>query len=191
MEKYKTAINYSFYTDYCAGALSLHIARQLKICHSTVSISAHDLALKKDMYFDEWIKTNPAPLMPYVKETATYLYSKNIKLGIVTGAPVSAIQKTLEENNLSDFIHVKITRESAGNGKPAPDGYVMALNKLEVMSNEAIAVEDTTSGILAAKAAGLRSFAVPHFYTAKHDFAAADVVCRDMLEVLEILRREV
>ncbi|MFJ9901097.1 HAD family hydrolase [Streptomyces sp. NPDC091280] len=60
--------------------------------------------------------------------------------------------------------------------KPAPDVYLLALDRLGLRPAQAIAVEDTPHGAAAARAAGLACVAVPNPFAAHSDFTAADLV---------------
>jgi HAD superfamily hydrolase (TIGR01509 family) len=57
--------------------------------------------------------------------------------------------------------------------KPAPDLYLAVLKKLNVDADEALALEDSATGIAAARAAGLWCVAVPNESTREQDFASA------------------
>jgi len=65
---------------------------------------------------------------------------------------VEAILNKEELNGLFDFI---ITGDDVINHKPLPDAYLLALEKAGVTPDEAIAIEDSRSGIVAAKKAGI------------------------------------
>ncbi len=55
---------------------------------------------------------------------------------------------------------ILITAEDVEHGKPAPDGYLMAAEKLQVSPEECLVFEDAVAGLAAANAAGMRVFAV-------------------------------
>ena len=59
--------------------------------------------------------------------------------------------------------------------KPAPDVYLLALERLGIGANEAIALEDSPNGLTAAKAAGLFAVAFPNPMTRDLDLAHADL----------------
>jgi HAD superfamily hydrolase (TIGR01509 family) len=65
--------------------------------------------------------------------------------------------------------------EVAGH-KPDPAVYRLALDRLGVSPERAIAVEDTPHGVLAAKAAGMRCVAIPNLYPFPDSFTHADLV---------------
>lgn len=60
--------------------------------------------------------------------------------------------------------------------KPAPDLYLLAIQKLGIDPNELAAFEDSAAGVSSARAAGLRCVAIPNAMTASHDFSLANFV---------------
>lgn len=58
--------------------------------------------------------------------------------------------------------------------KPAPDVYLLALDRLALPASAAIAFEDSRNGLLSAKAAGLRVIVTPSLYTEAEDLSEAD-----------------
>jgi HAD superfamily hydrolase (TIGR01509 family) len=66
--------------------------------------------------------------------------------------------------------------------KPAPDIYNLALEKLAVEPERAIAFEDSAIGVRSAKAAGLFTVATPSLWTIGQDFASADLVLTSLAD---------
>ena len=60
--------------------------------------------------------------------------------------------------------------------KPAPDIYLLALRELGVTADDAIVIEDSRNGLLAAIGAGIRTLVTVSAYTADEDFADASLV---------------
>jgi beta-phosphoglucomutase-like phosphatase (HAD superfamily) len=67
--------------------------------------------------------------------------------------------------------------------KPAPDVYRLAAERLGVAEWACVAIEDSESGVRAAKAAGMRCIAVPSELTRGMDFSSADLVADSLIEV--------
>ena len=67
--------------------------------------------------------------------------------------------------------------------KPAPDLYATVVKKLKVLPQDAIAIEDTETGVAAAKAAGLKAIAVPNKYTKGQDFSKADIIVESLSDI--------
>lgn len=66
--------------------------------------------------------------------------------------------------------------------KPAPDVYLLALERLGAAPDDAVVVEDSRNGLLAARAAGLRCVVTVSSYTADEDFSGASLVVSDLGE---------
>jgi len=187
LEKYGAAIDERFYSIHCAGNGTPKIAERIKKEFPAVGASVPELAGEKDAIYEQAIASQAVPGMPGVREILMFLAERKISIGLVTGAPLGGIQKTLDDLDIGHFFQVVVTRESVARGKPAPDGYLAALDRLGIGGSEAVSFEDTQSGVRASRAAGIKSFAIPQKYTAGHDFSAADVVCSDMFEARDIL----
>jgi HAD superfamily hydrolase (TIGR01509 family) len=84
----------------------------------------------------------------------------NLKIALVTNAPVLNATHMLDVLGIAERFEVKITIEEVARGKPDPLPYLAALERLGLKAEEAIAFEDSPSGMRAAKAAGLFSFGV-------------------------------
>jgi beta-phosphoglucomutase len=85
---------------------------------------------------------------------------RGIRIALVTNAPRLNADHMLEALGLGGRFEVEITIEEVERGKPDPLPYLTALERLGIQADEAIAFEDSPSGMRAAKAAGLFSFGV-------------------------------
>ena len=83
---------------------------------------------------------------------------------------------------LVDVFETIVTSSDVVNAKPAPDIYLRACQDLGVDPSEALALEDSASGVAAAKSAGLTCIAVPQF--AETDVSAADRIVDSLEELL-------
>jgi HAD superfamily hydrolase (TIGR01509 family) len=68
-----------------------------------------------------------------------------------------------------------VTGDDVERRKPAPDVYLEAVRRLGVDPARSIAIEDSAPGIASARAAGLKTVAIPHWLTERHDLSAADL----------------
>jgi beta-phosphoglucomutase len=85
---------------------------------------------------------------------------RSIKIALVTNAPRLNADHMLEALGLVERFPVQITIDQVEHGKPHPLPYLTALERLNLAPEEAIAFEDSPSGMRAAKGAGLFSFGV-------------------------------
>ena len=87
-------------------------------------------------------------------------------------------QQSRDVAGLAQYFEVTVSSEEVPRGKPAPDVYLEATKRMGVDPAKAAAIEDSTNGLLAAKAAGMRVIAIPNdaHPPAEKGLAAADVV---------------
>jgi beta-phosphoglucomutase-like phosphatase (HAD superfamily) len=91
---------------------------------------------------------------------------------------------------LRDRFSVVRCRDHVARAKPHPDLYLAACEALHVAPTDAIAIEDSRNGTLAAKAAGLVCVACPNSITRGTDLSAADLVVDSLADLtIDNLRR--
>jgi HAD superfamily hydrolase (TIGR01509 family) len=106
----------------------------------------------------------------------------SVRLGLASNSPRFLVDAALASAGFEDAFDAVVSADDVTNHKPAPDLYLLACERLGVQPSEALALEDTASGIASAKAAGLTCIAVPQF--AETDVAAADRVIDSLEELL-------
>ncbi len=105
-----------------------------------------------------------------------------LPIGLASNSSRRLVDAALATSGLADAFDAIVTSDDVVHGKPAPDIYLEACRRLGVAPGDALALEDSTSGIAAAKAAGLACIAVPQF--AEADVSAADRVIDSLEELL-------
>ena len=106
-------------------------------------------------------------------------------LAIASSSNPELIEVVLRAAGLRELFSVTVSSQEVARGKPAPDVYLEAANRLAVEPARCVAVEDSHNGIRSAKAAGMRVVAVPnpHFPPDEDALARADVVVRTVAEL--------
>ena len=106
-------------------------------------------------------------------------------LGLASSSNRPLIDLALDLAGLERFFTATVSSEEVGRGKPAPDVYLEAARRLGVDPARAAAIEDSHSGILSARAAGMRVIAVPNpaFPPQPEALAEADVVLGSIAEL--------
>ncbi len=124
------------------------------------------------------------PVIPGAREAVERLAAR-WPLGLASSSNRELIDLVLELLGVQRHFAVTVSSEEVARGKPAPDVYLETARRLGVDPTRAAAVEDSHSGILAAKAAGLRVLAIPnrHFPPGADALAAADVVLGSLAEL--------
>ena len=111
------------------------------------------------------------------------LKSKDFLLAVGSSAPRANLELVLERTELQEYFDACVAGEDVTNGKPAPDTFLKAAEKLSLGAGSCVVVEDAVQGVEAGKAAGMQVVAVTT--TRKRaDLYKADVIV-DSLAQLE------
>jgi HAD superfamily hydrolase (TIGR01509 family) len=105
-----------------------------------------------------------------------------VPLALASNSPRFLVDAALKSSGFGDAFDAVVSSDDVAHHKPAPDLYLLACERLGVAPADALALEDTTSGIAAAKAAGMACIAVPQFV--ETDVSAADRVIDSLEELL-------
>jgi beta-phosphoglucomutase-like phosphatase (HAD superfamily) len=96
-------------------------------------------------------------------------------IGVVSAAMTDEIEIVLQAAGLLELVSVVVSNGDVRNGKPHPEGYRQAVDRLGLAPAEVLAIEDTGPGLAAARAAGLRCAGVLGTQTAA-ELTGADVI---------------
>lgn len=88
-------------------------------------------------------------------------YRGKIPLAIATGGTRMVIEKTLKAAGISDWFDEVITAEDVTHGKPDPEIYLTAAQRLNIPPHQCLAFEDAPAGLDSARAAGMQVVEVP------------------------------
>ncbi|MET8148054.1 HAD family hydrolase [Actinoplanes sp. NPDC049668] len=99
-----------------------------------------------------------------------------LRLAVSSSSPITHVGPMLDQVALRARFEVLATGEEVAAHKPDPAVYLLALDRLGLQAEEAVAFEDTAHGVAAAQAAGLRCVAVPNPHADHARFAAADLL---------------
>ena len=127
------------------------------------------------------------PLIPGAEQAVESLAAR-WPLALASSSNRELIDLVLESSGLGRYFTASVSSEEVARGKPAPDVFLEAARRLGVEPTHCAAVEDSENGILAAKAAGMRTIAIPNPHYPPHEdaLAAADVVLASIEELTPV-----
>jgi HAD superfamily hydrolase (TIGR01509 family) len=126
------------------------------------------------------------PLVPSATEVVHSLASR-WPLGLASSSPRRLIDAVLDASEWRELFAVAVSTEQLPRGKPAPDVYLAAADRLAIAPGRCVAVEDSTNGVSAAVAAGMPCIAVPQpRYPVAPDVLARAVTALKSLDELTI-----
>jgi beta-phosphoglucomutase family hydrolase len=117
------------------------------------SMPVRETAMYKDNLFIELIPQT-LPIEPVV-ELVRQFYSVK-PLAVASGGTRVIVTKILDALGILKKFDAVVTAEDCRRGKPAPDPFLEAAHRLGVVPERCLVFEDTTAGIAAAKAAGMK-----------------------------------
>ncbi|MCM2265915.1 MAG: HAD-IA family hydrolase [Desulfuromonadales bacterium] len=123
-------------------------------------------------------------VLPGVRETLEEL-APRLNMAVVTSSRRDHFELIHAGSGLLDFFAFTLCREDYREAKPAPESYLLALQRSGCAPEACLVIEDSLRGMAAAKAAGLACWVIPSSQTQGQDFSAADRV----LEQLDGLAR--
>jgi len=91
--------------------------------------------------------------------------SKTCFIGIVTGSPRNAVLHVTHSLAIETNIDIIVSGDDVKQGKPNPESYLLAKDKLEVLPEECLVLEDSVNGVKSAKAAGMNVIAIATPFT--------------------------
>jgi HAD superfamily hydrolase (TIGR01509 family) len=100
------------------------------------------------------------PLLPHAREAVARL-AVQFPLAVASSSNRPLIDLVLDLAGLADAFSATVSSEEVPRGKPSPDVYVEAARRLGTEAAGCAAIEDSTNGIRAARAAGMDVIAVP------------------------------
>jgi beta-phosphoglucomutase len=134
-------------------------------------ISTEQLMAQKTDRFLFLLKTELPTPMPGADQLLRDMQQSGLTVALVTGSYRKEIEPMLAHLGWRDCFSLIITRDDVQNGKPHPEPYLTALERLNLPAEACLALEDSATGIRSAHDAGLTVFAI----TTPHTNLAPDV----------------
>ena len=100
-------------------------------------------------------------VLPGAREAVAEL-GAHYPLGVASSSPRELIGVALRVAGFDSAFRAIVSSDEVSHGKPAPDVYLLAAQRLGVPARECAAIEDSTNGIRAAVAAGMATIAIPN-----------------------------
>jgi HAD superfamily hydrolase (TIGR01509 family) len=130
-------------------------------------------------------------LFPQAKETLQELRRMKTRLAVATSSVGPSARPFLDRHALTELFDAIVTGDEIERGKPHPDIYLRAAQKLGVPPAKCLVIEDSLSGIAAGKAANMRVAAIPdtRFVDAREYAQQADYLLASLPEIPPLLHR--
>ena len=130
------------------------------------------------------------PILPGIKKYLLDAQRLNLKTAIGSSSPRKWLDKFLEPRELSAFFDLIVTGDTVSQVKPSPEIFLSVITQLGVTPQEALILEDSVNGLMAARSAGIHCVIIPSKLTRGMDFSNADLILESLecLPLVELLK---
>lgn len=143
--------------------------------------SIEELHAESDVIFRRLLHERIAP-MPGLFELLQRIEERQTPKGVATSSGRSYLVEVLERFSLLDRFQTTLTSEDVTHGKPHPEIYLKAAERLQVQPEEMLVLEDSSNGTKAAAAAGAHIVSVPHVFSRDQDFTGTRHIADSLLD---------
>ncbi len=132
----------------------------------------------------EYIEKNGLCLKTGVKETLDFLKENNVKTAVVTSTQYDRAANYIKMLKIENMFDIIVSTSLVERGKPYPDVYQYAAEKIGEKPEDCIAVEDSPNGVRSAYDAGCRVVVIPDLTEANEDMRQMGTWILDSMEEL-------
>ncbi|MCL2349157.1 MAG: HAD family phosphatase [Planctomycetaceae bacterium] len=137
---------------------------------------------EKEAVYREMVKKR-FPAMPGALGMIQTLKSRGFKLAVGSSGPKENVQLANEQLGITPYLDAAVTGSDVERGKPDPEIFLTAAQKMGLAPNRCVVVEDAVPGINAARAAGMKCIAILSTGHFPEEFIHANHVIRSLAEV--------
>lgn len=130
---------------------------------------------KRRNYYELLLSKGINP-MPGLIELLDLLKKANYKIGLATNRSQKHALLIVKHLKIKHYYRTFVSPTEMIKAKPAPDLYLQAAKNLKVKPVSCVVIEDSESGVMAGKLAGMKVITVPNKYTLHQNFSKADRV---------------
>lgn len=124
------------------------------------------------------------------KELLDYLRNKCIKIALASGTSTPSVMHHLKEVDATKYFSAIVCGNDVKNGKPAPDVFLKAAEKIGATPEECFVVEDSANGVVAAYRAGMKCIGIPDIVDFEKEIEQLMFAkCESMTEALDIFKK--
>ena len=136
---------------------------------------------------DVYVDAEGVELKPGVKEILEYLRSKGVKTAVATASRQDHVTKYLSMTGIDGLFDEVVCTSAVKNGKPAPDVYLYACERIGESPEDCAAVEDAPNGVRSAYEAGCHVIMIPDLTGPDQEMRSKATVYDDLFAFLKDL----
>ncbi|MGN0578931.1 MAG: HAD family hydrolase [Ruminiclostridium sp.] len=135
----------------------------------------------------EYELENGIPVKKGFTELSDYLISRGIRSVVATSSMHEEAQFCLKQAGIGDRFDFIVGGDEIENGKPAPDIFLKAAEKAGASPDECVIFEDSSNGVRAALAAGIKCFYIPDMKEIEPELQSRTIKLASLDKAIEII----
>jgi len=147
-----------------------------------IRLGTRKLVSEKDKVFLNLIRGKLRPIRNSL-ELVKFLRKNGYKVALATSSHMVKMDAELKELGIEKLFRIKINGDHVKKGKPDPEIFLKAAEKLKVNPGECAVIEDSAFGVQAAKRAGMMAIGFRSPNSPNQDLSGADMVVDDLGKV--------
>ena len=136
---------------------------------------------RKEAVYRDLIRDN-IPAVSGLYELLPKLSSNSARIAVGSSGPIENVEMVLEGLKIKPYFNAVVSSKDVTRGKPDPQIFLTAAQRLDLPVNRCVVIEDAPAGIEAAHRAEMKVIALTTSYSADR-IADADLICRDLFGV--------
>lgn len=157
------------------------VALQIMIDHHQLEATVAELQAETTEIFADLLDSR-LQLMPGALELFAKLEAARLPKAIATSSSRRFLDDVLQRLDLTDRFVTTLTADDITEGKPHPEIFLKAAERLAVDPAAMLVLEDSANGVRAAVACGAYTVAVPGEHSRAHDFRGAAFIAEGLLD---------
>lgn len=134
------------------------------------------------------IERTQVPEKAGVRPLLEYLQTAGVRMAVASGSPIAMIENNLRVAGIRNYFSAVVSGLQVAHGKPSPDIFLCAAEKLRIEPKDCYVFEDSPNGVRAGAAAGCATVMIPDLTPPTNDIRRLAVsVCSDFYEVKKSL----
>ena len=145
-----------------------------------------------DALMEDYLKLKGIPAKKGLRRLLAALQKRGISAAIVSASSMDQIRENLEKNEIHHEFACIVCGDMVRHSKPDPEGYLLAIRRLDLSPEQCIVLEDSRNGLIAGARAGCRTVLVPDMWVPEEGEAAEFItwIGEDLEDVIALLPQE-
>lgn len=152
-----------------------------RFCYQPLKQRSREIFLKR-------VSEEGVPIKKGLVELLEFLKSNNLKIAVATSTSAQTAHKIIRMAGVYDYFDAFVCGDDVRNGKPHPEVFLTAAERLSLPPTECVAFEDSINGIKSAHSAEMTTVMVPDYlHPTEEIIPMIDFLCDDLSQAIEFI----